>query len=109
MINLEGTIKRLKPCPFCGSRKVIVLENTNGFYRVTCGNCQATSGTVGISPEYSAYEVLLNNWNSRIPETASDGKPVNVEQGEDLPTYSSTSTCNKNNCTAEAYEKHSLI
>lgn len=55
--------KELKPCPFCGSKNV-VLENKNGGYQVRCRFCGARGKYTVVGLHGSRMEAI-NAWNRR--------------------------------------------
>lgn len=78
-MNRMETVKRLKPCPFCGGKanvkEELNLTKMTGNFFVSCDNCGAQTEKIGLSPEYSAYQILLDKWNRRNTELAPDGTP----------------------------------
>jgi len=58
-VNLE----QLKPCPFCGCKKPMVLDNTgwNDTY-IECRTCGVSTS------EYKNRKEAIVNWNSRARE-----------------------------------------
>ncbi len=51
--------EKLKPCPFCGSKEIVVIEN-GGTYDVHCRNCGCGS------PYRYKKEDVIKAWNRRV-------------------------------------------
>jgi len=50
----------LKPCPFCGDKKPMLLDNHPGNYSsVECRTCYVETA------DYPTIEEAIVNWNSR--------------------------------------------
>lgn len=74
--------KVLKPCPFCGSDKVIVNQNTKNnriTYSVRCNSCYARGGATGFYKDGLMKNIFLEEiakhidlaiekWNVRVNE-----------------------------------------
>ena len=60
----------LKPCPFCGSKNVVLEENTvrKGFEAsIYCnGDCMATQYTITYDTPEEAKEQVIKLWNRRV-------------------------------------------
>lgn len=60
--------RQLKPCPFCGSDKVMVRDNSGYFdakekaYNIVCRECKAFYGN---SRAYGSREGTIRLWNRR--------------------------------------------
>lgn len=68
--------KELKPCPFCGSRDVRVMQLSTMFrFFCACNSCHATTG------EYVFKEEAIKAWNRR-PSPWHTGTPT--EEGDYL-------------------------
>lgn len=59
------TQEELKPCPFCGSSDLAVMELLSRGFRIECAGCEAYSPVIKDGPS------LLTAWNTR----ASDAHP----------------------------------
>lgn len=73
---------KLKPCPFCGSKKVNLWQEFDVVY-VVCVDCQADGPRCYFSqffPKYNAKEEAALLWNER----AGDGAQPEIE----YPTFS---------------------
>ncbi len=55
----------LKPCPFCGSTNLEVMEIDEGYAAIACGTCDAF-GPMGLGDEGASLE-----WNQRAFEDAA--------------------------------------
>lgn len=56
--------EQLKPCPFCGCKKPMPLDNTGGNYTyIECRTCGASTA------EYKSRKEAIVNWNSRKKES----------------------------------------
>lgn len=54
---------KLKPCPFCGETKILIIEGfTKGSYRTICDNCCCV-GASGVTKEKAA-----DVWNTRTTQ-----------------------------------------
>lgn len=64
----EGTVTELKPCPFCGNKKIQVSHGMTGapFLFFKCKECGAT---VSFDNDLSnrVPDLACANWNHRIP------------------------------------------
>lgn len=56
--------EKLKPCPFCGSNDVEIVESFDGLC-VLCGNCEATSN------DFGKIEDAIKAWNRRATDEKS--------------------------------------
>ena len=63
-------MSELKPCPFCGSKRVNVAEIAGNFFAV-CGNC----GSQG--KQMATISGAVGMWNNRAGDVP-EGKAVNV-------------------------------
>jgi len=56
----------LKPCPFCGSEKILISRIKHGF-EIKCGNCNVkfVQKVFRYSLEW-LKEKMINNWNTRV-------------------------------------------
>ncbi|WP_124295810.1 Lar family restriction alleviation protein [Acetobacter pasteurianus] len=52
----------LKPCPFCGKRRIYLAEGINSY--AWCRNCEACG------PERATKEAATEAWNTRAGEKA---------------------------------------
>ena len=66
----------LKPCPFCGERKIELDKPDLLFYGwfCQCPNCKATIAYNG------TRESVIEKWNRRAPEWVSVGKVLPADQ-----------------------------
>lgn len=66
MTNVE-----LKPCPFCGSRKIKIDRCAK---RVRCGECFATSGVISryMREGVSDYDAAVMAWNERCDDAKNE-------------------------------------
>ncbi len=55
----------LKPCPFCGSTDLEVMDIDQGYAAIACGLCDAF-GPMGLGGEGASAE-----WNQRVFEDAA--------------------------------------
>jgi Lar family restriction alleviation protein len=46
-IHGESTDEKLEPCPFCGSREVVVSNTHTNYYNGECQDCGAQGACVG--------------------------------------------------------------
>ena len=62
----------LKPCPFCGSRKIRIDHCTK---RVRCATCFATSGLITPHKKdgMTDQEAAIATWNERCENAENDG------------------------------------
>ena len=65
----------LKPCPFCGSKKITHHSGSNNY--IECDDC-GTTGPNSIDPPYSMTQLAIrnaivqDNWNTRYKEEKGD-------------------------------------
>ena len=55
--------EELKPCPFCGSTRVVVSAEMPRAYYVECQDCWAS-----LSWSYSSEDKAIASWNRRAPD-----------------------------------------
>lgn len=72
-------VARLKPCPFCGSKQVIIGNTHTPHYSAYCENCGAegpgslpfgrhAKTKTGLKAQHrKAFVQAMNNWNTRKP------------------------------------------
>ena len=60
------SINNLRPCPFCGSDKIRLIQKIWGVWSVYCGNCLATTDY------YITPAQAFNAWNARNGELDKD-------------------------------------
>lgn len=72
-------MKKLKPCPFCGGKANVGVDDFNNKYLVMCGECGVMMGIsleIGVeiingwTAEFESAELAVENWNRR----AENGK-----------------------------------
>lgn len=64
----SSTGEGLKPCPFCGSTKVLQMEgSTFRWVQMRCSDCEASCGEVRKTD--SDNPDLITAWNTRTPAT----------------------------------------
>ena len=54
---------KLKPCPFCGGKPVLLKHNDEDYYKVFCECCGARQWTFANRTDRDA----IRNWNTRKP------------------------------------------
>ncbi len=59
-------IEELKPCPFCGSKSVMLEKGSNG-YQVCCWYCGAR-GKYVVARSIFSKERAIDAWNRRAGE-----------------------------------------
>jgi len=64
----------LKPCPFCGSSRVAVVDSF-----VQCGTCSAAG------PYASSEEKAVQRWNNRVEPKAQEGVNPSAPSPVDAP------------------------
>jgi len=76
--------ERLKPCPFCGGKRIILdcWEGIHGLnYYVLCKKCKITlySSDGFMLKSFDSAEAAVNAWNRRaeVPQRI-DGKPAGM-------------------------------
>ena len=66
--------EKLKPCPFCGGKANVGLDDFNNKYLVMCGECGVMMGIsleIGVeiingwTAEIESAELAIENWNRR--------------------------------------------
>ena len=66
--------EKLKPCPFCGGKANVGLDDFNNEYLVMCGECGVMMGIsleIGVeiingwTAEIESAELAIENWNRR--------------------------------------------
>ena len=66
--------EKLKPCPFCGGKANVGLDDFNNKYLVMCGECGVMMGISleigveiinGLTAEIESAELAIENWNRR--------------------------------------------
>ena len=66
--------EKLKPCPFCGGKANVWLDDFNNKYLVMCGECGVMMGIsleIGVeiingwTAEIESAELAIENWNRR--------------------------------------------
>ena len=66
--------EKLKPCPFCGGKVNVGLDDFNNKYLVMCGECGVMMGIsleIGVeiingwTAEIESAELAIENWNRR--------------------------------------------
>lgn len=72
-------MSELKPCPFCGSKRVYSAKVKKGIYRVECWCCGAIVESV------SSTEKAIKHWNTRAID--SDELLKIAEELEEEPVY----------------------
>ena len=64
----------LKPCPFCGGKANVGVDDFNNKYLVMCGECGVMMGIsleIGVeiingwTAEFESAELAIENWNRR--------------------------------------------
>lgn len=50
----------LKPCPFCGSKNIVLTSHGAVIVFVQCDDCCATF------PHFDSEEEAINTWNRRV-------------------------------------------
>ena len=60
---------KLKPCPFCGSRAILIVDPDNGRSLVECSGCY-------VNIRGRAREMAIAAWNRRAP---LDPRPMGRE------------------------------
>lgn len=64
----------LKPCPFCGCKKIIYTDQSNGkknVHCIYCSNCGCgTAEYSGCSPHYILMKFVTEAWNRRAEDAA---------------------------------------
>lgn len=65
------TDAELKPCPFCGSKKIKIDRCTK---RVRCGECFATSGIISrhMKDGLTDYDAAIIAWNERYDDAKNE-------------------------------------
>lgn len=67
-------MKKLKPCPFCGGKANVGVDDFNNKYLVMCGECGVMMGIsleIGVeiingwTAEFESVELAIENWNRR--------------------------------------------
>lgn len=67
-------MKKLKPCPFCGGKANVGVDDFNNKYLVMCGECGVMMGIsleIGVeiingwTAEFESAELAVENWNRR--------------------------------------------
>lgn len=66
---MTSKIETLRPCPFCGSKKVEICRTNPGACWVRCGRCGADA------PSDPERKVAIRIWNRR-PKMMGDAKIV---------------------------------
>jgi Lar family restriction alleviation protein len=74
----ESDTEKLKPCPFCGSRDVVVRNTHTPHYTAECDNCEAQgpTGRAGNGDHIrtkatakrqhtKAFTLAVEGWNTR--------------------------------------------
>ena len=67
--------KQIKPCPFCGSNKVLLRDNSGYFdakekeYYIVCLKCGAFYGNRKV---YGSREGTIRMWNRRADNVNDD-------------------------------------
>lgn len=63
-------MKELKPCPFCGSKKIIITDDCeNSPYSNVCCCCDFNQGGCGAASGYrSTATEAIEAWNRRAGE-----------------------------------------
>jgi Lar family restriction alleviation protein len=60
---------KLKPCPFCGSDKIIMIKidsDGDDYRALACSQCKTTSNSASV--EEVIFDYLGLKWNTRIKE-----------------------------------------
>ena len=66
--------EKLKPCPFCGGKGNVGVDDFNNKYLVMCGECGVMMGIsleIGVeiingwTAEFESAELAIENWNRR--------------------------------------------
>jgi Lar family restriction alleviation protein len=64
-------MSELKPCPFCGCKKIRMHYSNNGAHSIYCNNCNVETCTSG------GTDRCVTEWNTRAPQ--SEWISVDVE------------------------------
>lgn len=55
--------KIIKDCPFCGSDKLVIIQDDNDSFRVACTDCEGQSAMAATADEACRF------WNMRSPSS----------------------------------------
>lgn len=61
-------MSELKPCPFCGGEaevKKSTFGNSQGYARIVCKSCLASTKNFNMSLDYCAVYEAIKAWNRR--------------------------------------------
>ena len=66
----------VRPCPFCNSKKLVVIRLLSGSkWRVKCKSCQ-TLGPIFKKPKRVTWQAAIALWN---PRSLAFSEPVNLQ------------------------------
>ena len=66
MLVMDKLISSVKPCPFCGEKKLFGFQEMKGAVYVVCDNCLANG------PYCKTAQIAVDAWNKRPPLSPAD-------------------------------------